>query len=276
MALLTIFKWIVIDGPSAQQLIDALARASGREITHTISNVVQLWLEYANARDQPDEDVEEIVGLNDGMANNHGGAIYLLNPRTAPALLGNAFYEEAKELLFSRIQSSQSPTLPRNDTAILNMISFIIAVVSRNNTSRSSLVDSGALALALIAYVDGVPLLSDLLHPFQQSKDVPDRKHSTPMSRSRSVGFTPSEEKAESKIVEIKCLPLALVNTVAHSLWETIQDPAFVALLRTPFFVTRRHICVPLLNALLGRHMRLEGLQDETRTVLSDILQVDD
>lgn len=274
MALLTIFKWIANDGSYAQHLIFALARASSREVTHTVSNVIQLWLDYAESRDQPDEDVDELPAM--GLSNGHGDLgcpsndiTYQCNMPTDPVLLSDEFYEDAKATLFSGIKSRQSGTLPRNDTALVNIASFIAAAAQRSNKTRGDLVDSGALALVLIALADGIPILSEVLCAFQQSKVTRKVKGPFDISAGRQIGFAPRVQVTEAKAIETRCLPLTLIDTEAQKL---LKEVAFEGQLRTSLFASRRRICHPLLNALLGPYTGSGGLHAEIREVLVDIL----
>lgn len=258
LALLTIVKHIFVGGKAAQYLATVLAQAPCQDITYIVSSIIQLWLEYAEQRGQIDPVLEpvgflEVNGLSIGPAMG-------MSKMPVP---DQTLYDQAKGILFSRIVGKQTGALPRDDTALTNVVNFIATTARRRSVLEiqdTGMIDGGAIALALIPFVDNVPILSDLLHAFRQLTTT--TTTTTPKLERRD----PSEDASSP------CIPLSLINSEARKLLETIQMPAFQALLQTPIFVGRRWLCFSLLESLLGQDSGEDDMYTETRLLFDQVL----
>jgi hypothetical protein len=247
---LTIFKRIVAGGSVAQYLAVVIGRASCHDIADIAFGVMQLWLEYANTRGPSDSAFEHggFCEKFDMLGNTVITLVASMPPNQIEAL-DETFYGHEKSLLFSKISSKQTSTLPHNNTALSNIVRFFTFAAQQSMTLQWGLLDAGALAVVLVAFVDGVPMLSDLLVAFR----YPANDH-----RSKQKG--------------ISCISLSLIRTEASKLLDTIQTPAFRALLQTQIFAKRRRICLSLLDALLGSGGGVDDVYTELRNVFEEIL----
>lgn len=241
---------MVAGGTTARQLVTVLTRSSCDDIKYIASSIIQLWLEYAAVRDQSVGYVHEPTGFLD--TNGSLVASYsnvLPNPS---AKVDSTFYGEEKTRLFSGIEAKQSCILPRNDRSLLKIVHFFTQAAQQSITARWGLVEAGTLSLALMAFVDGVPILSDLFDTFRRPITGPKSKR----------------QEAKSRFI-----PLDSINSEACSLLDTIQTPAFQAVLRHEMFSKRKRMCRSLLDAILGRYGCLDDEYSEIRMVLDDILE---
>jgi hypothetical protein len=249
LALLTIFKYIIVGGDAVQHLTAILTRSSSLDTAHIMSEIVQLWLEYVDTRGADDLLVEQArsVILNGAWAQS----LHVMDPGVHPAapLLDETVYCREKSLLFSKILKKQPSIHPFNDTALSSIIHFIIFAAKQSITLQRGLLDAGALAVVLIAFVDGVPILSNLLDTF---------KH------------LPSHRQSKHNVTSY--ISLSSIRTEASKLLDMIQTPAFQVLLKTRIFTKRRRICLPLLDALLGLGGGVDDEYSDLRDILKDIL----
>jgi hypothetical protein len=111
------------------------------------------------------------------------------------------------------------------------------------------MLDAGALAIVLVAFVDGVPILSNVLDAFR-----------------RPPGDRKGKQKATS------CISLSVISTETYKLLDMIRTPAFQMLLQTQIFVKRRRMCLSLLDALLGPGGGVNDVYSELRDVFEEIL----
>jgi hypothetical protein len=243
LSLLTILKYIVINSDVVKHLTVVLGKAPCHDVTDIASGVIQLWLEYASVREQPDESLD-IPGHLSISADFTGG-------RGLPGRVekDETFYAHEKGLFFSKILSKQTPILPRNDTALSRIVHFITAATRQSLTIQWGFLDAGALAVVLIAFMDGVPMLSDLLDAFR---------------------LPPNDPKSKQKAMS--CIPLSSIRTEANKIWDMTQNPAFQVLLQTQIFTKRRRMCASLLDALLGPGGGVDDVYSELRDVFDGIL----
>lgn len=246
LALLIIFKYIFIGAKAAQYLAFVLAQGSSQDTTRVVSNLLQLWLEYASLRGRLAPVLEPV-----GFLGNQLG----LSAVSTPTSPDPSFYDQAKMILFSKIESKQKGSLPHDDTSLTNLVHFIAAAAGQNVTVRSGLINAGAIAFALIPFVDNVPVLCRLLNVFRQPTNIP-----------RSNGPCASDAS------QLPCIPLSLINSEARKLLDTVQTPAFQALLQTPIFTGRRWLCFSLLESLLGQDGGEDDIYTETRLLFDQIL----
>lgn len=251
LALLTIFKYIFVGAKSTQYLAFILAKGTCQDMTYIISNILQLWLEYAGQRGQR-VSVLEPVGFLDNGSQVGGGTAVVSGPSSADP----TFYDLAKSILFAKIESKQKGRLPRDDTSLNNVVHFLITTADQNVTVRRGLIDAGAIAFALIPFVDNVPMLCELLDAFREPSNTP--KH--------------NDVSDVSQDTKLPCIPLSLINSEARKLLGTIQIPAFQALLQTPIFTERRLLCFSLLESLLGQDEGEDDMYTETRLLFDQIL----
>jgi hypothetical protein len=172
--------------------------------------------------------------------------------------LAETFYDREKGPFFEKVLMKQIKTVPRNDTALSGIIHFLTFAAQQSMTIQWSLLDAGALAIVLFAFVDGVPILSDLLDAFRHPPDDHQTKRRT---------FLESKHSSKSS-----CISLSLISTEASKLLDTIQNPAFQALLQTQIFTKRRRICLSLLDVLLGSGGGMDDVYAELRGVFDKIL----
>lgn len=256
LALLTIFKYIVTGGNATRHLTVIFRRSPSRDTTHIVAAVVQLWLEYANTREPTD------------LADPTFESGFLHPPLELSQVLSvvpnqiekpeETFYEHEKSLLFAKILKKQSQILPRNDTALFSIIHFLSSAAQQSMTIQWSFLDAGALAVVLIVFVDGVPILSDHLDAFRHHTDGHQPKRQT-FGKSRQNALSP-------------CISLSLISTEAAKLLDTARSPAFQVLLQTQIFTRRRRICLSLLDVLLGSGGGVDDMYTELRDIFEDIL----
>jgi hypothetical protein len=251
LALLTIFKYIVAGGNVAQHLTVVLRRSPHQDIIHIMSGVVQLWLEYAGSREPSDWALGHIGLSRDSILSS--GAMPLPVKKSI-----ETFYDHEKDLFFAKIFRKQTRALPHDDTALFSIIRFLTFAAQQSMTIQWSLLDAGALAVVLIAFVDGVPMLSNLLDAFRLR---PNDRQSKPRTilESNHIGTS-------------LCISLSLISTEASKLLDTIQSPAFQALLQTHVFTKRRRICLSLLDVLLGPGGGVNDVYERLRDVFEEIL----
>jgi hypothetical protein len=163
LALLTIFKYIVAGGNAAVQHLTAiLTRSSSLDAAHIMSEILQLWLQYVDMRE-----AHELLVEQTRLVTFNGDWVQSLNSFD-PVLHSAPLLEETvcchkKSLFFSKILKKQPSIHPFNDTALSSIIHFIIFAAKQSITLQWGLLDADALAVVLIAFVDGVPILSNLL-----------------------------------------------------------------------------------------------------------------
>jgi hypothetical protein len=249
LALLTIFKYIVAGGNAAVQHLTAiLTRSSSLDAAHIMSEILQLWLQYVDMRE-----AHELLVEQTRLVTFNGDWVQSLNSFD-PVLHSAPLLEETvcchkKSLFFSKILKKQPSIHPFNDTALSSIIHFIIFAAKQSITLQRGLLDAGALAVVLIAFVDGVPILSNLLDTF---------KH------------LPSDRQSKHNVTSY--ISLSSIRTEASKLLDMIQTPAFQVLLKTRIFTKRRRICLPLLDALLGLGGGVDDEYSDLRDILIDIL----
>lgn len=254
LALLTIFKYIVAGGNAVQHLTTILTRSSSLDTTRIVSEIVQLWLEYQHIRgmyDLPMEQTKLIAfdgDLGQSLLDMSHSVIAVPNPIKK---IAETFSGHEKSRLFSKILRKQTSALPRNDTALFSIIHFIVFAAKQSMTIQWGLLDGGALAIILIAFVDGVPILSNLLDAFKRTLNDPSTQDAA-----------------------LSCISLASIRIEASKLLNMIQTPPFQALLQTRIFTKRRRTCLPLLDALLGPGGGVDDVYSELRDVFEEILDI--
>jgi hypothetical protein len=251
LALLTIFKYIVAGGSAAHYLIVVFTRVPAEHTTHIMSGVLQLWLEYADMRGT----LANIPRPHPELDQDMHYSRYLL-PSGTPK---ETFYDREKDLVFSKLLSPQT-NHPHTDACLSSIIRFMVVASQASMTIRWSLLDAGALAVVLIAYLDDTMIPSN---PVSGFRHVP----KDPKSKNRS--HSEFEQTARSSPI-----PLSLICSQASQVLDTMRTPAFAALLQTRMFKVRRPICLSLLHTLIGFSMGLDDMYSGLRDILENILNL--
>jgi hypothetical protein len=219
---------------------------------------MQLWFEYVDLRTQSDSHTPHTALRNTGASlvwsYEHPGI-------GQPAqLLEETFYDHEKNLIFSKLLKRQSPHLPWNNSTLSSIIHFIAYAAQQSMIIRWGMIEAGALAVILIAFVDGVPMLSNAVDTFRY-----------PRSDLQSTLGTSSESKERTRST-YTCISVSLLGRVASDLLDAAQTPVFRALLQTEIFNQRRSTCVYLWDTLLGPRGDVDDMYTEIRDVFEQIL----
>ena len=165
-------------------------------------------------------------------------------------------------MLFWKIETAQRRIFPMNDRPLHNILNFIITAAKHSMVVRWGMFDAGILALLPLALVDGVvSLLSGLIDVLvQQSNTLPPGHTLGP------------EAETDSNEPNITVISLTMINNGTSVLAGCIQTLQFQELLCSEVFITRRRICLLLLDTFLGSEYAVDGTYSETRKLFSQIL----
>ena len=254
LAILAMFRCILIGGYCTRHLITALTSASHQDTVNIFSRIIRLWLQYVQIRDKPNVPLHLQAGAADRSQR--------VGTSDQSTTIGKSFHTREKTSLFRKIETAQRRTSPLDDRPLHNIIKFVITAAKHSMTIRWGILDAGVLALVPLAIVDGVaPLRSGLLDVLDQ------QSHSgSPLSQQHKYA------EGESRKLDGTVIPLAPINAGASMLLRRIRAPHFEELLHSEMFVTRRSICCSLLEVLLGNERAVDDTYTKTHDLFTQIL----
>ena len=258
LAILAVFRYMVIGGDRTRHLACVLASASHQDVVNIFSRIARLWVAYIQIRDRPEMALQLQAGNTD-----HSGVDR--KTRVAGVAGNESIYDREKSLLFRKIETIQQRASPLDDRPLHNILEFAMTVAKNSLNSRWGVLDAGILALVPLAVVDGISsLLSPLLDMLGQHIDG-DARYLSQQSHPSGI-----EIIAHNTIPP--AFPLALVGTATSKLLSLIKDPQFDEFLHSKMFITRRNICSCLLDTLLGDGHGLDDAYSKIRDLFAQIL----
>ncbi|KZP30492.1 hypothetical protein FIBSPDRAFT_1038162 [Athelia psychrophila] len=246
LATLAILRRIISSSDHARSLINLLAQGSLEDVRRVFSGIVQLWLESIADKIQKDETLASgrqmrTVETHSQMQSQTGSVPDI---PTEPTLL-----EQEKESFFYKVHG--------HDSVLVSIIEFAReCATSMDSGTRQAMLEGGAHALVLSAFVCNDYQLDSLIEPFRKA--------------------TLSRKKGSRGNTIIPAPPsLASINADASTLSVSIHTPKFQRNWQGGRFEHRLNVCGALVTSLFPAAEDMGEEYAVTRALLFRIVVYD-
>jgi len=142
LALLAIFKQILLDGSTASHLADAISQCLPKDIVLILQVVIRLWLECIK------QQVQIQATYAHESVRQYDPDERLFHNGTGLGVLG------VKISLYDREKSRLFQMALNTDVALYHMIGFAVMIARRHTAIHSCMLEAGILSLIIVAFTN--------------------------------------------------------------------------------------------------------------------------